>query len=547
MRQILRFCGKYLAKKKGELAFYILLCMLSSMISVVFPYISGSFIDQLIQATDTSFLGRYIVIFVSFSIAGLVIGYVSNRLYIKIQTDIGFKLNSDAIRHVQNVSITFAQGQDTAYLNQRINNDANAVVIFCIGILQQIIINVIMVIVPLALIFSFNIYLGIVLIVLNLLYFFCYTAFKKPLYEINYEYAEERSKFFGKLNEQLFNVRFIQLHGIANDFIKRLTTAFAGLLNKALKYQKTNYLFASVDSIIMTVANVLVFLFGGISVISGSLSVGYFAIISSYFGMMMSATRYFFTLGKSIQETTVSYNRLKDIFNIQEQSNGAEIPLGIESVEARNLIFSYGENCVFNGCSVTFKKGSIYALTGENGSGKSTLISVLIGLYNDEYKGEILYNGISMDLLDMRVVRRNHIGVSEQEPMLLPDTLKYNITLDDQEEFDMEKFNELCHCLGMEEFISSLPLGLDTVINEKSNNLSGGEKQKIALLRVLMKNPDILFLDEPTSALDTLSRIRLQNYLQSLKENRIIIISTHDKEYIEFCDEEVSIPLLTTE
>ena len=246
-----------------------------------------------------------------------------------------------------------------------------------------------MVIAPLALIFSFNAYLGIALIVLNALYFLSYTAFKKTLFKASYEYKEEQSKYFGKLNEQLFNVKFIQLHGVGSGFIKRLTGVFISLLNKALRYQRTSYLFSSVDKIIMTVANVLVFLFGGISVINGSLSVGYFAIISCYFSMMMSATRYFFNLGQSVQENTVSYNRLKDIFGVHEQSNGEEVPDGIDCIEARNLTFSYGNNCVLRDCSVMFKKGNIYALTGENGSGKSTLINVLVGLYMDEFLGEV--------------------------------------------------------------------------------------------------------------------------------------------------------------
>lgn len=167
MKQIFKFCGKYLNEKRGKLILYILICIFSSMTTVVFPYISGSFIDQLVQATDTSFLGRYIAIFVSFSIVGLVLGYVSNRLYMKLQTQIAFRLNVDAIKHVQNLSPGFTQGQDTAYLNQRINNDSNALIIFCIGVLQQIVINAVMVIAPLALIFSFNAYLGIALIVLN--------------------------------------------------------------------------------------------------------------------------------------------------------------------------------------------------------------------------------------------------------------------------------------------------------------------------------------------------------------------------------------------
>lgn len=117
----------------------------------------------------------------------------------------------------------------------------------------------------------------------------------------------------------------------------------------------------------------LVFLFGGISVINESLSVGYFAIISSYFSMMMSATRYFFTLGQSVQENTVSYNRLKDIFGVHEQSNGEEVPDGIDCIETRNLTFSYGNNCVLRDCSVMFKRGIYMRLRAKTALGRARL------------------------------------------------------------------------------------------------------------------------------------------------------------------------------
>lgn len=89
------------------------------------------------------------------------------------------------------------------------------------------------------------------------------------------------------------------------------------------------------------------------------------------------------------------------------------MPKGIDCIEARNLTFSYGDNCVLHDYSVTLKKGNIYALIGENGSGKSTLINVLVGLYIDEFMGEVFYNDKRISLLDMCEARRKYIGISE--------------------------------------------------------------------------------------------------------------------------------------
>lgn len=174
----------------------------------------------------------------------------------------------------------------------------------------------------------------------------------------------------------------------------------------------------------------------------------------------------------------------------------------IEKVEYRGLIFGYGEKPVVKDRDAVFEKGKIYALAGENGSGKSTLLSLLLGLYIDEYEGAVTYDGV----LDMEQVRIRCVGVSEQEPMLLPETLRFNLTLEDGRDMDEGEFHKLSAMLGLEEFLKGLPEGLDTVIQENTGNLSGGEKQKLSILRTLLKHPKLLVPDEPTSALDKAGR-----------------------------------------
>lgn len=543
MRKIFKFCAKYLSKKKGCIALYVVICILSNIISLLLPYISGNLLDQLVQATDTYFLINYIIIFSSLSMVDIIFGYVSSRMYIKLQTEITFELNADAISHIQKKSMKFAKTQDTSYITQKINNDSNVLITFCISVLQQIIINIIKFIVSLIFIFSVNTYLAIIMLVLNLIYFASYKILKKIIFKANYELKEGQAHFFGRLNEQLLNVKFIQMHGIEQDFFKRLRTSFFHLLGVGLKYQKLSYLFSSIDKFILILANIFIFLIGGISVINGSLSIGYFTIILSYFNIMMSSTSYLFMLGQSIQESTVSYKRLEDILSTKEQSNGDEILTSIESVTIKNLTFSYGDNCLYDDFNATFEKGKIYALTGENGSGKSTLIDIIVGLYVEEFTGEILYNEKPINQLDMIKIRKSLIAISEQEPLLLPDTFKYNITLNEQLSLDENKFKELCYHLNLCEFIDSLTDGLNTIITENSSNISGGEKQKISLMRAFLRNSSILILDEPTSALDKESQIRLMEYLCSICNEKIILISTHSKELINLCDFEVKLQM----
>jgi ATP-binding cassette subfamily C protein len=271
------------------------------------------------------------------------------------------------------------------------------------------------------------------------------------------------------------------------------------------------------------------------------MTIGELTIVMSYFSTTLSAVRYFFSLGKSVQSNRVCCDRLKRIFDVKEQTNGTERLDDIETIECSGLSFAYGEEKVLDNLSRTFRKGGIYAFVGENGSGKSTLINLLLGLFIDDYEGSIRYNGRDIKTIDMRTLRRELVGVSEQEPILLEETLRFNLTLDDDAELPLEAFSKLAAMINLDSYLESLPEGLDTVVREGAANLSGGEKQKLSIVRALLKNPKLLVLDEPTSALDKASGAHLVAYLQETCEDRIVFISTHDNALIDICSGVVSL------
>ncbi|HBB28044.1 MAG TPA: hypothetical protein DC000_02130 [Clostridiales bacterium] len=264
------------------------------------------------------------------------------------------------------------------------------------------------------------------------------------------------------------------------------------------------------------------------------MTIGFYVIMANYFSMMMGSTRYFFNLGKSYQDNLVSYNRIKEILSIPIQVYGNYKIEEIKKIKVENLSFKYGEKNIFKSCSIEFKKGNIYGLIGSNGTGKSTLINLILGLYINDYEGQLSYNDVNIKEVDMFNARLKNIGVTEQEPILIPDTLINNITL--EKNYDVNKINEFIDIIGLNNYILSLENGLNTVINEKSNNISGGEKQKISMLRQFIKDPDVMIFDEPTSALDIKSIDKFSNYLKKIKHNKIIIIISHDISVQNICD-----------
>ena len=166
--------------------------------------------------------------------------------------------------------------------------------------------------------------------------------------------------------------------------------------------------------------------------------------------------------------------------------------------------------------------------------GKSTLINLIMGMYINEYQGNIVYNGIEMKDIDMQKARKSLFGFAEQESVLVNDTILYNLTYEDGGIQAPQALLPHLQTLNMHNFINENTLSLS--INDKNTNISGGEKQKISILKVLLKNPAVMVFDEPTSALDGEADNRFMDYLQKIKVGKLIILIAHDELVKRQCD-----------
>lgn len=302
-----------------------------------------------------------------------------------------------------------------------------------------------------------------------------------------------------------------------------------------LRYQRTAFVFSSLDGTVMVLMQIFLFITCGIAILNGYMSAGSFIIFSSLANRLITSSSYFFGLGKSYQNAFVSYERIQNVLLWEKDMNmKKKLSEGISEVNIEDICFSFGEKSVMNDLVLNFKRGNIYAVIGENGSGKTTFIHLLVGIYKPD-SGIITYNGLPVYQLDVKFLRQNKIGIVEQEPTLLHDTIYNNICLD-LENPDASKLKEILEMLDLSSFIAKQPFGLNTLISSKNNNISGGEKQKIAIARVLLKDPDVMIYDEPSSALDLQTTKRLIEYLNKIKENKIIIMISHDHNIIDMCE-----------
>jgi ATP-binding cassette, subfamily B, bacterial HlyB/CyaB len=272
----------------------------------------------------------------------------------------------------------------------------------------------------------------------------------------------------------------------------------------------------------------LLLLFGATAVINGTLSVGELIAFNMIAGQVVQPILRLSQLWQDFQQVQVSVERLGDILNsppepMPTSNPGLARPKG--AIELRSVNFSYQPNgaAVLQNISLAVKPGEVIGIVGASGSGKSTVTKLVQRLYLPN-SGQVLVDGIDVAHADPAWLRSN-IGVVLQENLLFNRSIHDNIAFADPA-MSRAHVIKVAKLSGADDFINRMPLGYDTIIEERGANLSGGQRQRIAIARALATNPPILIFDEATSALDYESeRIILDNMRQMVKGRTVLIIA----------------------
>lgn len=203
----------------------------------------------------------------------------------------------------------------------------------------------------------------------------------------------------------------------------------------------------------------------------------------------------------------------------------------IENIVFSDVSFGYGEKTVIDNFNMAICRNEKIALLGKNGSGKTTIAKLLLGFYKD-YSGSIRINDIEIKNVSLSDLR-NRVRIVAQNIILFSGTLLYNISFIAPELGEAEVISAL-EKAGLD--ISEFADGLNTLISENGKNLSGGQRQKIAFARMIVKNPDVVIFDEATSNLDEATSKLVKNSIQTLFADKICIMITHDQEMASIAD-----------
>jgi subfamily B ATP-binding cassette protein MsbA len=239
-----------------------------------------------------------------------------------------------------------------------------------------------------------------------------------------------------------------------------------------------------------------------------------------------------------IQEASAAGKRVFEVLdtepNIRDSPDAVLLPAFTTDIRFEGVSFRYGDGeTVLDGITLNIRKGEVVAIVGPSGAGKSTLIDLVPRFY-DPTGGRILIDGHDLRSVQLRSLR-DKIGIVTQETILFNDTVRNNIAYG-LDECPIENIVSAAKAANAHAFISEMPEGYDSVIGERGVKISGGERQRLALARAILKNPPVLILDEATSALDTESEILVQEAIERLMTGRTSIVIAHRLSTIQHAD-----------
>lgn len=514
---------------KGFVLVSIFLLIATIIGSSILPLLTKRAIDVNIANKDTQGLIVTSAIFVGFAILNTLFSYL--RIYItgKISQKILFNIRRDIFVKIQSLPSKFFAENQSGDIIQRLTGNVDGINNFFSEGLIRILGIFFTVVIVLISMFLQNWVLGLIALAGGILMIFFIFLQGKIVERPIADSLKKESAMSAYVQETLDGFIAIQTLNQQRNWLKNFKT-------KTLDYYNTIKRVSLVSSLsnssltfltIFSVAFILVFSLNLFS--KNILSIGTVILFLSYSQDLYRNIGSISELWRNMKTGIASAERLSDILALQSDIVDVENPYSPKTlngdIEFVDVDFSYEDGQkVLSDINFKVKSGQYIAIVGPTGGGKTTFVNLIARLY-DVDNGEILIDGVPIKQWNSHTLRKN-IGYLIQDVFLFEDTITNNLRYNNPKITEKDILNML-ESLGVKSMIDSLPKGLDTVISSESKNLSAGQKQIIALTRILLRNPKILILDEATARIDTKSERMLQAAIERASVGRTTFVIAH--------------------
>ncbi len=448
-----------------------------------------------------------------------------------ISQRVSTKQYSDAIEHSLSLPYGVFEDQKSGEILQKVQKAKQDMQVIIGSIINNVFISIVGILFVMIYAFYTHWLIGTVFIlsmpIIGLTAYFVSKGIKKAQKDI----LAESTGLAGATTETLRNIELVKSLGLENQEIKRLNRSNDKILGLELKKIKKVRTLSFIQGTMINLMRSLILFTMLWLIFEGHITIGSFFTLMIYSFFIFGPLAEFGNTISQYQEAKASYEQLQDIMRMQVQKKpkNAKKISNVKTIRFDNVRFKYpsGDDHSLNGVSLEFKKGESLGIAGLSGSGKSTMIKMLSGLYYPT-EGKMLVNGVDSRRLDLEHYKR-HIGIVSQETQLFAGTIRENLLFVNPDATDKE-------CIDALKMASALSIiergkkGLDTRIGEGGIKISGGERQRLAIARALLRNPELIIFDEATSSLDSMTERVITRTIKSIKKRRpemIIVMVAH--------------------
>ena len=494
----------------------VLLCIIMSSRAGILPSIlTGKIIDEGLIGRSMKLLIFYIAASFGVTLMASLIGVAESYINTWIAQHITYDMRNMMYRHLQRMSQRFYTSNNQGDIITRMTSDIDGVESVITNTFKSILSNSITLVFALVAMFQKNWILAILGIIVIPLFVIPTRSAGKTRWTLTNEAQQCNDEVNGILNETLSvsGQLLVKLFGKENEEYERYKSVNSKMIGLNIKERMAGRWFFMVLNTVTNIGPMLLYLVGGVLIMKydSSLTVGDITVLVALLGKTYMPVNSLLNIQVDWMRAMALFSRIFDYYDMEveiKEPKDPKIPEHITGeVEFRHVDFSYDpDRQILKDVSFKLESNKSMAIVGPSGSGKSTIINLIPRLY-DVCAGSVMFDGIDVREMDLAKLRSS-VGVVSQETYLFNGTIRDNLRYANPSATE-EEMIEACKKANIYDFIQAQEKGLDTMVGNRGLKLSGGEKQRISIARVLLKDPKLLIFDEATSALDSISESKL--------------------------------------
>lgn len=541
--ELLKRVFSYLKPYTKQLILVLLCIIVSSFFSLLPSIITGKILDDGLLKQDFKALVYYIVLSLAVTLAASLIGVAETYINTWIAQHITFDMRNQMYQHLQKMSQRFFTTNNQGDIITRMTSDIDGVKTVVTNTFSSILSNSITLIIAMIAMFQKNWILALVGIIIVPLFTLPTRKAGKKRWTLTNESQQVNDEVNGILNETLSvsGQLLVKLFGKEKYEYERYEKANRRMIGLNIKESMAGRWFRVVLTTFTSVGPMLLYLAGGILMMkyNSDLTIGDITVLVALLGRMYMPVNSLLNIQVEWIRSMALFKRIFDYFDIPVEIENAKDAVTPDKVTGdvvfEHVEFSYEESKkILKDISFTLNAGKSIAIVGPSGSGKSTIVNLIPRLY-DVDSGSVTFDGIDVRKLDLKFLR-DQVGVVSRETYLFNGTIRENL-LYAKPDATEKAMVEALKKANIWDFIEKQEKGIDTEVGNRGLKLSGGEKQRISIARIILKDPTIFIFDEATSALDSISEKKIQDAIDPIIKSKTSILIAHRLSTILAADE----------